>query len=82
MALIWPKMPLGSLPITRLSVDDVELGCRKLTFSPLATLNDCQLMMPLSVVCVTLSEPLAGAPMLTLPEATWPPVGKAIAWTP
>jgi hypothetical protein len=83
VALIWPKMLDGSLPMTRLSVDDVALGCRKLTFSPLPTLNVCQLMMPLSEVCVMLSEPLAGAPMVTLPEVTWPPVGSAaIACTP
>ncbi len=82
LALIWPKMVEASLPTTRLSVEELALGCRKFTFSPLPTLNVCQLMMPLSVVCVMLSEPLAGAAIVTLPEATWPPVGSAIACTP
>ena len=50
LALIWPKMALGSLPTTRLRVLDVAPGCWELTFSPLATLKDCQLMMPWLVV--------------------------------
>jgi hypothetical protein len=79
VALIWPKMLDGSLPTTRLSVEDVALGCRKFTVSPLPTLKVCQLMMPLLVVWVTLSVLLAGVPMVMAPAATWPPVGSVCA---
>ncbi len=72
-----PKIWLGSLPTTRLSMTALALGCTMLTLALLPILKLCQLTLALSVVCSNAIwlplELTATEPLLTLP-----PWGRAV----
>ncbi len=77
LAVMRPKIWLGSALITRLSVTLAVLGCWNCTWASLPTLKVCQLMAARSVLwLITMFEPLWL--MLALPALTWPPVGRAL----
>ena len=75
-----PKMWLGWLSITRLSVADWALGCWKLTVASLPTLKVLQSTTALWLVWLMLSV-LPDWLMVACPAATWPPVGSWLAAT-
>ena len=77
LAVIWPKIWLGSLLSTRLSVTLLALGCANCTLASLPTLKLCQLMAARSVLWwMTMFAPLW--PMRAWPALTCPPEGNVV----
>ena len=75
LAVMRPKIWLGSLPCTRFSVTLLAPGCWNCTCAPLPTLKLCQLIAARSLPWVmTMLAPLCAMP--AWPELTWPPVGN------